>query len=102
MRVVLTTRDGKPLSKPPSPNDIEVLEDGKKAEVLDVDRLFQREPARAEAGAAPEAAEAAAAAKPRNARQVVYVETTFLSTSAVKAGDVPGTSPHPERHFQRA
>ena len=84
VRVVLTTRDGKPLSRPPSPNDIEVLEDGKKAEVLDVDRLFSKEPARAEAAAAPLAAEAAAAAKPRSVRQVVYVETTFLSTSAVK------------------
>jgi hypothetical protein len=77
VRVVLTTRDGKPLPKPPSPNDIEVLEDGKKAEVFDVERLFSKE-------AAPAAAEATAAAKPRTVRQVVYVETTFLSTSAVK------------------
>ncbi|MCM3877456.1 MAG: hypothetical protein NEA02_13705 [Thermoanaerobaculia bacterium] len=84
VRVVLTTRDGKPLSKPPSPNDIEVLEDGKKAEVFDVERLFSKSAAPAGATTAPAAAEATAAAKPRTVRQVVYVETTFLSTPAVK------------------
>jgi hypothetical protein len=82
VRVVLTTRDGRPLSKPPSPNDIEVLEDGTKAEVLDVERLFSKEPAPTGAAAAPATAEAAA--KPRSVRQVVYVETTLLSTPAVK------------------
>lgn len=84
VRVVLTTRDGKPLPQPPSPNDIEVLEDGKKADVFDVERLFPKEPAPAAAGTVPLAAEATAAAKPRSVRQVVYVETTFLSTPAVK------------------
>ncbi|MGZ5429400.1 MAG: hypothetical protein ACXWFS_10350, partial [Thermoanaerobaculia bacterium] len=84
VRVVLTTRDGKPLPKPPSPNDIEVLEDRKKAEVFDVERLFSKEAPPAGATTAPAAAEEEAAAKPRTVRQVVYIETTFLSTSAVK------------------
>lgn len=84
VRVVLTTRAGKPLSRPPSPNDIEVLEDGKKAEVLDVERLFSKVAPPAGATAPPATAEEAAAVKPRSARQVVYVETTFLSTAGVK------------------
>jgi len=86
VRVVLTTPDGKPLPRPPSPNDLEVVEGGREAEILDVERLFTAEapgaPPIAAREAPPPAAMPAPSALP--VHHVIYVETTFLSTPGLR------------------
>ena len=82
VRVVLTNRGGKPLERPPSPNDFEVLEGGRAAEVLDVERLFtidSESPSAPNAPTRPVAAESVP-----KARNVLYFETTFLSTAGLR------------------
>ncbi len=86
LTAVVTDAKGRPLSKPPSTDDIEVLEDGVAATVLAVEPIRPPAPSPREA-AVPATADAPASGTPKKRRvhQTLYVDTSLMRLASVRA-----------------
>jgi hypothetical protein len=84
---VVTDAKGKPIEKPLSVEDVEVLEDGNPAKVLGVDAVRPAKTAGSTAGKVPPATGASPAAPPEvlaRVPQILYLDASLLQKQSVK------------------